>query len=77
MANTGLTPTQLASGFTTDPDVSPGDVPLPGKFLYQVQGNSTFFAGEITSVPEPSAAVLAIAAGLTAAGLWRRRARGA
>lgn len=77
VANTGLSPAQLVSGFTTDPDVSPGEVTLPGRFLYQVQGNSTFFAGEITSVPEPSAVGIAIAAGLTAAGLWRRRARGA
>ncbi len=77
VANTGLSPAQLVSGFTTDPDVSPGDTPLPGKFLYQVQGNPTFFGGEITSVPEPSAIGIAIAAGLTAAGLWRRRARGA
>jgi hypothetical protein len=77
VATTGLSPTQLVSGFTTDPDVSPGDAPLPGKFLYQVQGNPTFFAGEITSVPEPSAVGIAVAAGLTAAVLWRRRARGA
>jgi len=73
VASVGLTQSQLVSGFTTDPDVSPGGQALAGKFLYQVQGDSTFYAGELTAVPEPSAVVLIAAAGLLGVGCLRRR----
>lgn len=64
VASVGLSQSQIASGFTTDPDVSPGGQPLAGKFLYQVQGEPTFRAGSITAVPEPSSLAIAALAGL-------------
>jgi hypothetical protein len=70
VASVGLLQSQIASGFTTDPDVSPGGLPMAGKFLYQIQGDSTFRAGAITAVPEPSAlAISAVAALLGLAGI--------
>lgn len=64
VAAVGLTLEQIVAGFTTDPDVSPGFEPIPGHFLYQVQGNNNFFAGQITAVPEPSSVVLAVSGAL-------------
>jgi hypothetical protein len=77
VAALGLSQEQIVAGFTTDPDVSPGFEPIPGHFLYQVQGNSTFFAGQITVVPEPSSVFIAVSAALVG-GLWtlhRRRSQ--
>jgi hypothetical protein len=74
VAALGLTLEQIVAGFTTDPDVSPGFEPIPGHFLYQVQGDSTFYAGQITAVPEPSSIFLAVSAAL-AGGLWTLRRR--
>ena len=62
VAATGLTQNQINLGFTTDADVSPGNQPLPGQFLYQVQGDSAFYAGQITAVPEPTTLLLAATA---------------
>jgi len=74
VANTGLNQSQIFSGFTTDPDVSPGGQTLAGKFLYQIQGDSTFYAGDVTAVPEPSAIGAGVLAGLLGvAGLRLRR----
>jgi hypothetical protein len=76
VASTGLNQSQIVSGFTTDPDVSPGGQALAGKFLYQIQGDSTFYAGDVTAVPEPSTLGAAAAAGLLGvAGLRRLRPR--
>jgi hypothetical protein len=75
VAALGLTQEQIVAGFTTDPDVSPGFEPIPGHFLYQVQGDNNFYAGQITAVPEPSSVFLAVSAALVG-GLWtlhRRR----
>ena len=74
VATVGLTQSQIASGFTTDPDSSPGGVAVPGHFLYQVQ-DGDFFTGQITAVPEPSSVFLIVSVGL-ATGAWnllRRR----
>ena len=72
VASVGLSQSEIASGFTTDPDVSPGGQPLAGRFLYQIQGDTTFRAGAITAVPEPSSFVIAALAGLLGlAGLRR------
>lgn len=73
VANVGLTQSQIVSGFTTDPDVSPGGQSLAGKFLYQIQGDATFYAGDLTAVPEPSALVMLAMAGFVAACAVRRR----
>jgi hypothetical protein len=62
VAATGLTQSQINVGFTTDADVSPGNQPLPGQFLYQVQGDSAFYAGQITAVPEPTTLLLGVSA---------------
>jgi hypothetical protein len=67
VASVGLSQSQIASGFTTDPDVSPGGQPLAGKFLYQIQGDPVFRAGAITAVPEP--ATLAFTGGVGLLGL--------
>ncbi len=78
VAGLGLSQSQIDSGFTTDPDVSPGGLPLAGRFLYQVQGDPTFRAGTITAVPEPAALGFVLAGGLLGiAGLHRRRRRAA
>lgn len=75
VAGFGLSQSQIVSGFTTDPDVSPGGQPLAGKFLYQVQGDPTFRAGAITAVPEPSSLVLTALAGLLGLAGLRRKYR--
>jgi len=67
VAALGLAASQIASGFTTDPDVSPGGVPLAGSFLYQVQSEARFQSGSITVVPEPSGMLLA--GGIAAVGV--------
>ena len=74
VAATGLSASQIISGFTTDPDVSPGGVALAGRFLYQVQGRADFLSGPITFVPEPSGVVLA-AVGTLALWMSRRLSR--
>lgn len=74
VAAAGLTLEQIVAGFTTDSDVSPGFERIPGHFLYQVQGNNNFFAGQITAVPEPSSVFLIVSAAM-AAGLWTLRRR--
>lgn len=61
VARIGLSQSQIDSGFTTDGDVTPGGVPLPGRFLYQKQGDSAFYAGTISAVPEPSTYILGTA----------------
>jgi len=76
VAALGLTQSQIDSGFTTDPSVTPGGQPLAGRFLYQIQGESAFHAGRVRVVPEPSSlAVVAVAGLLSAAGLPRLRRR--
>jgi MYXO-CTERM domain-containing protein len=76
VASVGLSQSQIASGFTTDPDVSPGGQAMAGKFLYQVQGDPAFRAGAITAVPEPSTMAFGAVAGLLGlAGLRRLRRR--
>ena len=75
VAATGLTQSQIGSGFTTtgDPDIIAGG-PYPGRFIYQVQGSPSFFAGQITAVPEPSGIALAALGSLAlAANQVRRR----
>lgn len=59
VAALGLSSSQITAGFTTDPDVSPGGVPLAGSFLYQLQNGVGFQSGSITVVPEPSGMLLA------------------
>jgi hypothetical protein len=68
VAALGLTQAQIIAGFTTDPDSTPGEQPVPGHFLYQVQGGG-FFTGQITAVPEPSGIFLAVSASVAGA-LW-------
>jgi len=68
VAALGLTQSQIHDGFTTpnDDDILHGG-PHPGHFIYQVQGTTSFSAGSITAVPEPSALMLLVVAcfGLT------------
>ena len=71
VAATGLSQSQIDSGFSTDPTFPPVTA---GAFLYQVQGAPEFVVGEITAVPEPSAILLAASAGVVG-GVWTWRRR--
>lgn len=70
VAQTGLTQSDLNSGFTSNGDVlSPAQ---PGKFLYET--NATWVAGNLVAVPEPTGMLMVLgAAGFFAAAMRRRR----
>jgi len=75
VAGAGLSQSQIAAGFTTDPDVSPGGQALAGKFLYQVQGDPAFRVGTINAVPEPTSLAITSLAGLVGLSGLRRTFR--
>lgn len=54
VAQTGLTQADLVQGFVSNGDVLPPA--QPGKFLYE--NNSTWFAGDVVAVPEPSGTLM-------------------
>jgi hypothetical protein len=70
VAQTGLTQSDLNSGFTSNGDVlSPAQ---PGKFLYET--NATWVAGNLVAVPEPTGMLMVLGAtGFFAAAMRRRR----
>lgn len=74
VAAVGLSQAQIHSGFSTDADITPGGLAMPGAFTYQVQGSPEFQVGQITAVPEPSTTLILASAGI-AVGLWRLRRR--
>ncbi|MEX0671011.1 MAG: PEP-CTERM sorting domain-containing protein [Pirellulales bacterium] len=75
----GMTQSDVDTRFLTDPEVSPGDRTLPGKFLFSYQTGPGVFSvavpGDVVAVvPEPSAmALVTIAAGIDGLALRRRR----
>lgn len=70
VAQTGLTQADINIGFTSNGDVlSPAQ---PGKFLYE--SNATWFAGDISVIPEPATlGLVGVLVGLLGLGALRRR----
>ena len=82
VAATGMSQSQIDSRFITSPDLTPGGVMASGSFLYDYEVSAGQFSGTITGpvtnvVPEPSLAVLGLAAlgAVAARGLVRRSRR--